>query len=252
MDAFIGSEIKKKGYIVKKLLSKEDLDGVKGIISSQIEESIKRYANIDLPKDLDVLKDYQVIENSIQHNSLWTKKNRMLSAGDTDWLESTASIKEIMRAVDGILVSDEESLGRSNFYWRITRPGESSDIGPLHRDEWFWDVNDQFGYNMEGLERVKAWIAIQTEPGLNGLILAEGSHLREDIRYSTRETDTIVKPVMDSCIADDQLMLADTAAGTGVLFHDRLIHGGAKNCGNRCRVSIEFTIIRKREGQGHG
>ena len=39
---------------------------------------------------------------------------------------------------------EKDFLGWPNFYWRIVRPNKVNDVGPLHRDEWFWKLNPEF------------------------------------------------------------------------------------------------------------
>ena len=67
-----------------------------------------------------------------------------------------------------ISISDEENLGYGNIYWRLVRPNEFSDIGPIHRDSWFWELNKNFPRPNFPFQRIKVWIAIETEAGKIG------------------------------------------------------------------------------------
>jgi len=167
----------------------------------------------------------------------------MLSDTDTAWLESTTSMKQLRYLLRWSRTSDELKLGRGNYYWRLTRPEAGNDVGPMHRDAWFWDLNDDFGHDMTGLERIKVWIAIETAPGRNGLLVQPGSHLRDDIQWNSRRSGGIVKPVLATQLNPSSLVLLSPPPGHGVIFHDRLLHGGAPNSADRCRCSLEFTFL---------
>ncbi len=53
----------------------------------------------------------------------------------------------------------------------------------------------------------------------------------------------MVKPVLDEDPASLHLKLLALAPGDVVVFHDRLLHGGALNRGTSTRVSFEFTLF---------
>ena len=93
-------------------------------------------------------------------------------------------------------VSDEDNLGRPNIYWRLVRPQEKGDIGPLHRDSWFWELNDDFPTPKYDFYRLKVWLPIFTEIGLNGLLLEPFSQKRVDIKWSGEKRHGINKPTL--------------------------------------------------------
>ena len=41
--------------------------------------------------------------------------------------------------------------------------------------------------------------------------------------------------------------LVNVCQGNPIIFNDNLLHGGAKNFAEKCRVSIEFTMIVREE-----
>jgi len=96
---------------------------------------------------------------------------------------------------------------------------------------------------MRGLGRVKVWIAVETAPGLNGLLVQPGSHLREDLEWEGTVSGGITKPMLKTQLDPSSLTLLSPPPGYGVIFHDRLLHGGAVNTASRCRCSIEFTLL---------
>lgn len=66
------------------------------------------------------------------------------------------SIRSLMKELEKIFgefkISDEENEGREEIFWRLVRPHQSSDIGPLHADGWFWDFGH--GHTLANVERV--------------------------------------------------------------------------------------------------
>jgi ectoine hydroxylase-related dioxygenase (phytanoyl-CoA dioxygenase family) len=186
---------------------------------------------------------YHNIKNDSYHQERWAKNNRILQPSVAKWFENSSSISRLLSEYDAVAVADEEGLGRPNYYWRLTRPNENTDVGPMHRDEWFWLSNNCFQYNMEGLRRIKVWIAIQTEPGLNGLLVEPGSHKRDDIKWEPEFRQGMYKPRLVSVLDTECFKLLETPPGYGVIFHDKLLHGGSINRGKICRLSIEFTML---------
>lgn len=231
------------GFFRAAILTAEDFLQLRDKINRQIRDVVKSNTGIVFPDDSDCLLVYNEVCSDLNHGDLWSKKNRMLSAADTKWFENTVSFRRLKERLNVRRVSDEENLGRSNFYWRLTRPNVDGDIGPYHRDEWFWKLNKDFGEDLNGLKRIKVWIAVQTEQGLNGLLIQRSSHLRKDLEYEVRETNTIKKPSLTTNVERSEMELVDCKPGEGIIFHDKLLHGGALNQGSLCRCSIEFTFI---------
>lgn len=95
------------------------------------------------------------------------------------------------------------------------------------------------------MQRVKVWIAIYCESGVNGFRLVPGSH-REVWAYRRELRDGIVKPLI--ALKDHQLdiRIFESKPGDAIIFNDRLLHGGALG-GSRSRVSIEFTMFVDRD-----
>ena len=139
-------------------------------------------------------------------------------------------------------ISDEENVGREEIYWRLVRPNEKNDLGLLHADSWFWDLGH--GITPDDVIRVKIWIGIYVELGLNGFLYIPESHLKK-YPYHSEFKNGINKPVIDVC--EDKLnpLLFKGKAGNAIIFNDRLLHRGAINRGNHTRVSLEFTMFIK-------
>lgn len=234
------------GFVIERLLSDSELFELRSRINEQIRRVLKQFdpeAASLLDKSDDPLRRYHEIGRRDKHGSSWIKANRLLSEVDAEWLENTKGISQLRSSLGAARISDEEGIGRSNYYWRLTRPWVEDDVGPVHRDEWFWLLNKDFNEDLAGLQRVKVWIAIQTEPGKNGLLVQPESQQREDLEWEGRVSESIIKPVLLTNIEPDSMKLLDTPPGFGVIFHDRLLHGGALNQADECRCSIEFTML---------
>lgn len=234
------------GYVIERLLSDEDLHGLRRRINAQIHRVLKQCdpkAASQIKNEEDPLSIYHLIKSQAKHGSNWVKTNRLLNEADSEWFENSNSIANLRSRLGAIRISDEECIGRSNYYWRMTRPMAYDDVGPVHRDEWFWILNNNFNEDLKGLKRVKIWIAIQVIPGKNGLLVEPGSQKREDLEWEGRSAGNIIKPVLLTDLDPKSMVLLDTLPGFGVIFDDKLLHGGALNQAEQCRCSIEFTML---------
>lgn len=187
------------------------------------------------------MDSYHKLVNLIDHRSAWPKLERILPQHAVDQIRQLPTFQKLAEEFGGFMISDEENLGRENIYWRLVRPDSPSDVGPMHADQWFWDLGH--GKTPDHMHRVKVWIAIYCEPGKSGFRMVPGSHLR-NWPYHGEFRDGLTKPVID--IADDQLdiQIFDSKPGDAIVFNDKLLHGGAVG-GNTSRVSLEFTMFVK-------
>ena len=189
------------------------------------------------------ISEYHLVSQDLNHAALWGKTTRVLSASFFDWFKKSAFFNTLKEIFGLFEISDEENLGWPNIYWRLVRPNEASDIGPIHRDAWFWELNNNFPLPDFPFHRVKVWIPIYVEPGANGLLVEPFSQQRNDIRWNEEERHGINKPVL--LMNDNELkpILVETIPGQAVVFNDLLLHGGAVNKGELSRVSLEFTML---------
>ena len=139
-------------------------------------------------------------------------------------------------------ITDEENLGYPNFNWRLVRTNVLDDVGPIHADKWFWDLNPS-NYFPKMYQRIKIWIPLLQFPNEYSLLIKPGSHL-EDFEYSfiiEKKTNKL-KPLitknfyylMEEALINEEYL---------IIFNDKLLHGG--RAVNHPRVSIEFTIAIK-------
>lgn len=136
------------------------------------------------------------------------------------------------------LVTDEESLGFPNIYWRLVRANSPTDVGPVHADRWFWDLGH--GFIPQGYKRVKVWMPLIQDDKHPSLMILPGSH-KEEFAYDFRE-DAFGKrkPLFKNKEAIDRLIVAPVKVGQAIVFNDNLLHGGRVS--NLDRVSLEWTF----------
>ena len=113
------------------------------------------------------MTDYHFFSHDLQHNSLWSKTNRILPDNVVTYIRKTQLLQSLQDYFGNFIISNEEELYAEEIYWRIVRPHQPDDMGPLHADKWFWDLGH--GKMPLGYKRVKIWIALYCEPGMNGL-----------------------------------------------------------------------------------
>jgi hypothetical protein len=236
------------GYSQKLSLNSDELLNLKSAINWQWKEKISK-ASEEGNKIIEErginIEDYHLISDKINHAELWTKKSRILPQKFLkEFLESTFFLK--LRDLFGdIIISDEENLGYGNIYWRLVRPKKNEDVGPLHRDSWFWQLNKDFPRPDYPFIRIKVWIAIATEVDKSGLLVERNSHKRSNINWEGKFKHGIMKPILLDDRKSFNMELVKTLPGESIIFNDELIHGGSINHGTKTRVSTEFTLLKR-------
>ena len=236
------------GYSVNSFLNIREFEIIKDTIYSQWRENI----NCNNPeiiktienKNLDI-KNYHEISQKLNHSDLWGKRSRILPYEFYKNFKNSLFFAKLKNIFGDIEISDEENLGFGNIYWRLVRPFAKADVGPLHRDSWFWELNDNFSKPNYSFSRIKVWIAIETEEGKSGLLVESNSHKRNDLNWKGTFRDGIMKPELLDKPENFNVHLVNIKPGDCILFNDNLLHGGALNTGLFTRVSTEFTILLK-------
>lgn len=251
MDNKIREEIKNgKGFTTEFLLEDIELENIRDFIYDQWLYRIQ----IEKPelaskifKNKISIEHYHWISDELDHGKVWNKTSRILSNKFASWFLKSNFCKRLSETFGDFIISDEDNLGWPNIYWRLVRPNAEEDIGPLHRDSWFWELNDKFPKPKYKFQRIKVWIPVFCEVGLNGLKLEPHSQKRKDIRWSGELRNGINKPILLTELKEVKPELVNVCQGNPIIFNDNLLHGGAKNFAEKCRVSIEFTMIIKEE-----
>ena len=234
-----------QGFSLALRLSPAELEGVRGLIRAQWLAHIQARApeHFEAFSELE-MEHYHEKAHLLNHGQFWPKKARILPQSAVPLLRATSLFKALENTFGSFEISDEEAIGHEEIYWRLVRPNEPNDVGPLHADSWFWSLGH--GTTPPHTQRVKVWIAIYCEPGLNGLRVVPDSY-RKQWKYHGEYRDGFSKPQIDEREEDLNIQLLHTEPGNAVVFHDDLLHGGVINRGQRTRVSLEFTLFVREE-----
>lgn len=176
---------------------------------------------------------YHTLPIRFDHDLHWSKTRRTLSGSTVPAFESMGFFRRIRAMLPSAQVYPDDLM------WRIVRPGQPGDVGPVHADKWFWDAGN--GSIPANRDRLKVWIALYTEPGLNGLCVKPHSQLTNHWKHHFEFKHGRSKPVLDEDESALNMQLLPLKSGEMVLFHDGLLHGGVVNRGQACRVSLELT-----------
>jgi hypothetical protein len=175
-----------------------------------------------------------------KHKDLWSKEKRTFSESEVLIFRRSLFFKELEKCFGRISISNEDQTRSEEIYWRLVRPNTLEDTGPLHADSWFWDL--QNGPINSSIRRLKVWISISNECGLNGLRLINNSH-KKRYKFEGELRGGKMKPKNDPGLENEEgLELIKTNPGDYIIFHDDLIHGGAIG-GSETRISFEMTLL---------
>ena len=225
------------GFCLERLYPGE-LDHVRDLVAAQYLDRLAQLqpALVPLARERGIAQ-YHTLPIAFDHGQSWPKATRLLDPKYVADFSRMGFFRRIRSQVGPSAVISHDELN-----WRLVRPSQPSDIGPLHADKWFWDAGYGYGSMPAGFDRFKIWIAVHTEPGANGLCVKPHSHRRE-WKHHFEEKDGVRKPVFDEDPATIGMELLPIAAGGMVMFHDEMLHGGVVNRGSTCRVSIELTVL---------
>jgi hypothetical protein len=231
-----------RGYALDTLTPAE-LAEVRAAITTQYLDNLRAITPelVDRAKAVG-LENYHTLPIPFDHGSFWSKEKRVPPSSTDAAFEGMGFFRRIRQAMPSAAVYHEDLM------WRIVRPNQPTDVGPVHADRWFWDAGN--GALPDGYDRFKIWIGVYTEPGKNGLTVKGHSHTSDRWKHHFEFKHGKMKPVLDESPEEIGMELLPLKAGEMVLFHDALLHGGALNVGTTCRVSIELTVMhREDEGQ---
>ena len=163
------------GFSTTLSLTSDELEKVK----SSIEKHWLDRLQIAAPDKVNVFAErgierYHENAHLVDHSSLWPKSARILSADSVREIRRTSLMKRLVDEYGEFEISDEDDFGWEEMYWRLVRPHEPTDVGPLHADCWFWELGKM--KTPANTERVKVWIAIVCERGRNDLHVVPQSH----------------------------------------------------------------------------
>jgi hypothetical protein len=224
-------------------LEKKELAHLRQLIHDQWLEHIKTISPeyVNRFKELG-MERYHEASHLLDHGSIWPKKVRILPQNAISEIRKMSFIDQLEDYFGPFEISDEDNVEREEIYWRLVRPNEKNDVGPLHADAWFWELGH--GTTPNNMVRVKVWIGIYVEPRLNGFVYVPESHLK-NWPYHAVLKDGFSKPKIDVDEGSLNPVLFLGKPGDSIIFNDKLLHGGAIGKGDRTRVSLEFTMFVK-------
>lgn len=126
--------------------------------------------------------------------------------------------------------------------WRLVRPG-NTDCAPLHIDRWFWEISEKPYIPNYPHQRLNVWVAIDTVPEKNGLMVVPYSQHKKDWQYNCELRNGLKKPIISENLEKIDCKLIPSKPGDVILFHHDLLHGGSPNLADKTRVSLEFTLF---------
>ena len=178
-----------------------------------------------------------------KHESLFPKKVRILKKIEFNKIfNKTQIFKKLKKQYPEIQITDEENIGYENLYWRIVRPLPYIDVGPMHKDKWFWDLGhgkiDENKY-----QRVKIWISLSSATNKLGFKFAKGS-ANKKYKFKSENRHGKTKPLFnENNLKKENIISFSKKDGNSIIFNDELLHGGETVIGNSCRLSIECTFL---------
>lgn len=240
------SALENDGFYIGLCLLESELDIFRSIIFSQylsiVTESFPSHAK--KAKAIGIERYHEIAEE-LSHSTTFVKESRCLEESFVDVIKKLVFFKKLSEIfgdfrISDVIIEDKAQIGREEVYWRLVRPKASSDVGAIHADKWFHQIQNMKGTIFkENNKTLKVWIPIYCEPGKSGLMVVPKSHLK-DWDFRIVEKNGSKKPVLVENVAP--LILA-TEPGNLVVFTDSLLHGGIVNSGDYTRVSVEITMI---------
>ena len=228
------------GYIVSSL-EEDDFSILMRLVEAQYKKNLKTLNPEIFTNNSAPMNEYHMLAFD-NHKDFWTKERRTIEECNLEQFRSLKFIQFLKNEFSDFEITNEDDTRSEEIYWRLVRPYEYDDVGPLHADAWFWDLHN--GPINNGFRRIKVWISLYNERGVNGLRLIEGSQ-KNKYSFSSELRDGKVKPIHDNSLElDPNMKIVPTIPGDYIIFHDDLIHGGVRG-GNKTRISIEFTFLTK-------
>ncbi|MGQ0676398.1 MAG: hypothetical protein ACT4N4_10000 [Rhodospirillales bacterium] len=230
------------GYWAGTLMPASELKQVRGLIHRQFLDRIAKLspAAVDAFSQIG-MERYHLRSHLIDHADVWPRPVRLFPADGIEFIRRSILMRRIAEIFGPAELTNEVEAGPPEIVWRIVRPGEKDDVGPLHADAWFWDIH---GWPVPpGHKRIKVWTMVHGEAGRAGMRIVPDSHLKARWKYRVEQRHGMLKPVFDESAVASRSELLHTPPGASVLFNYGLLHGGSVTGGDICRVSFEFTVF---------
>jgi hypothetical protein len=185
------------------------------------------------------LQEFHTIEG-IDQAAMLNKDTRALPKESVDTILAMPFFSYVREAFGPFHLADEVDRGYDQITFRLVRPNRPEDVGFLHRDDWFWQNLNISAPS--GFSRAKVWIPIISEPKLDSLRVAHGSH-RLNISHEREFKNGKLHITCDVDPKNIGLVQFYGEVGTPLFFNYETLHVGSLNRGTHSRISIETTIM---------
>jgi len=223
-----------RGYEVVSLFTDNDLSIIQEMIANSVSKSLIDGLTFDRVLKLSKSELAPILRN---------KELRMLSAEQIGQLKNTASFKKLCSSHYGCSLAKAThplfgQIDSPEIYFRIVPPGEGGAKELGHIDWWYDDLYD---IKLDQRPKFKVWIAIHTEPGLNGLLLKKVNP--NEFQFQTIRTDFGPRPLLVDPPNQDFYEFPEITPGQAIIFEsNNVLHLGAPNKGCFNRISLEISI----------
>jgi len=230
------------GYKSFKALKRKEISWLHGYLNDRLKCVLRDQSALtnDIIERISI-SNYHDFSDMIDHETIWKRTNRLFCPDGIKFVENTGFFKALIDYYGDIRITNEIHQSGPEIVWRIARPNAENDVGPIHADKWFWDIN---GWPIgDGKKLVKLWMLLQGSSGTGGgLLIKPFSQVSNQFSYSVIEVDGVRKPVIDR--PSEKIVMENLSAdpGDAVIFSYQLLHAGGITSGKQCRVSIELTL----------
>jgi hypothetical protein len=239
------------GYWLGAGFNKEEVTQLCSFVEEGFLRNIERVAQSELGHFVKSgLGNYHTQSHRLDHATAWPRHVRLLGNGGIGFVHESGLFKRLCHEFGKPIISNEIESNEPEIVWRLVRPGEASDVGPLHADSWFWEIN---GWPVPlGHRCVKVWVLLVGVEGCGGLRVVPGSHRDKNWDFGMENRNGMKKPTFDESEVDARAVNLGTRPGDAAVFSYDLLHGGFVSCGDQSRVSIEFTLFVPEGGNSGG
>jgi hypothetical protein len=191
------------------------------------------------------LRTYHQQLNDSAHLCMAPKTARVLNRRNSEVILALPGTKKLLDSHPGyrfanVVYDSNSSEDRPEFYFRLVRPNQPSDIGTPHCDYWF---DQAMGTNYGRNNTIKFWLPIVSDPGKNGLLFYPNAPQETPFVILTK--DGCKRPMIDCPLSElGDPVLPQPAYGQAIKFDDEIVHCGALNVGSTTRVSMEITLVK--------
>ena len=231
-----------EGYKLHNGLNESETQKLKNYIEKKYYKRIKVLSKNHLKSFLKFgISKYHLNSNLIDHEKAWPRNTRLFDEEGIELIKQTNFFYTLKQTFKEIEITNEIHNKEPEIVWRLVRPNCENDVGPLHTDKWFWNINNWA--IPKNKTCIKIWIMLGGESKKCGLRVVPKSQKNETWEYKIVKKDGIIKPLFDEKKYDLNIDLLETKPGNAVIFSYDLLHGGIVTRGDECRLSLEFTLF---------